>query len=390
MAEPALPPAPVFPALDSSIGAFLVGTILSVFLAGITSVQAFEYFTTFGKTDRKLLVGVVSVLVVIDLFHTAISCYTIYLWTVTHYGDLSSLINSPWSFTWDPFLTGVVTIIVQIFYAWRVFVVSRNKWLIPAVISVLSLLQFAFATGSTWMIYRLDSKFARFGEFRYGVAIWLLSAAVADILITGSLIFYLRRATKNDYQTSSPIVERIIRVTIETNGLTCIFAIVDAVLFVAMPKDSWHVLPNLSLVKLYFNGLLVSLNSRKALQVAAAQGRGRDDADDKNGGTPYGTPAPRYTATFGSVPNPQSQMHGCTTLSIAVRNVKHVEESQLDEDEGMHPDANGQYELHSVASRDVPAPPPHIYAVSTPQATAVRSQQQEQALKSGAVRQEWQ
>lgn len=78
------------------------------------------------------------------------------------------------------------------------------------------------------------------------------------------------------------------------------------------------------------------VNSRKALQVAAAQRRGRDDADDKNGGTPYGTPAPRYTATFGSVPNPQSQMHGGTTLSIAVRNVKHVEESQLDEDQGMH------------------------------------------------------
>lgn len=161
------------------------------------------------------------------------------------------------------------------------------------------------------------------------------------------------------------------------------------------------------------------VNSRKALQVAAAQGRGRDDADDKNGGTPYGTPAPRYTATFGSVPNPQSQMHGCTTLSIAVRNVKHVKESQIDEDKGMHvrrtttfcpslllhtdagtshfrrlcraqPDANGQHELHSVASRDAPAPPPHIYAVSPPQASAVRSQQQEQALMSGAVRQEWQ
>jgi hypothetical protein len=28
-----------------------------------------------------------------------ISCWTIYLWTVTHYGNLAYLMRSPWSFT---------------------------------------------------------------------------------------------------------------------------------------------------------------------------------------------------------------------------------------------------------------------------------------------------
>ncbi|GAA5856652.1 hypothetical protein JCM9279_004859 [Rhodotorula babjevae] len=306
MAE-AVPPA--FPPLDNSIGAF--GTILSVFLAGVTSVQAYSYFVWFGRTDRKLLVGIVSFLLVIDLFHSAISCYTIYATTVTHYGDLAFLVKCIWSFTWDPFLTGLVAFIVQIFYAWRVFVVSRKQWLIPTVIGVLSLLSFAFAIGSTWMIYRLNSEFARFHEFRYGVAIWLLAAAVADILITGSLIFYLRRASKGSGGHSSPIIERVIRVTLETNSITAIFAIVDAVLFVALPQDSWHVLPNLSLVKLYFNGLLVSLNSRKVVQQSSASG------SDK--ASPIGTPAPGCTATFGSVPNPNAgpHRHDITTLSIS-------------------------------------------------------------------------
>lgn len=85
---------------------------------------------------------------------------------------------------------------------------------------------------------------------------------VADILITGSLcvsssfwsfslsaasqltldpcsIFYLRRASKGSGGHSSPIIERVIRVTLETNSITAIFAIVDAVLFVALPQDSW-------------------------------------------------------------------------------------------------------------------------------------------------------
>jgi hypothetical protein len=51
----------------------LIGTILSVFLAGVTLTQCLEYFQNFGKSDRKYLVVLVSFLLVCDVFHTAIS-----------------------------------------------------------------------------------------------------------------------------------------------------------------------------------------------------------------------------------------------------------------------------------------------------------------------------
>ncbi|TNY17414.1 hypothetical protein DMC30DRAFT_120475 [Rhodotorula diobovata] len=387
MAEAALPPAPAFPPLDSSIGAFLIGTILGVFLAGVTSVQAYTYFSWFGKTDRKLISGVVVTLLVIDLFHTAISVYTIYLWTVTHYGDIAFLVKCPWSFTWDPFLTGLVAFIVQLFYAWRVFVVSRRSWCIPAVIGVLSLLSFAFAIGSTWTIYRLDSEFARFGEFRYGVAIWLLSAAVADILITGSLITYLRQAIKSDYQHSSPIVDRIIRCTVETNGITAVFAIIDAALFVALPQDSWHVLPNLSLVKLYFNGLLVSLNSRKVVE--QSQGSGSDKA------SPFGTPAPGYTATFGSVPNPNAGIHRheVTTLTISPAEGQVKTEASAEPELEPHPyQVRAYHNLSPQPTGRAAVPMQALPALPTPAATqqsAERPSSREYALSSGAVPSGW-
>ncbi|GAA5992149.1 hypothetical protein JCM11641_003255, partial [Rhodosporidiobolus odoratus] len=100
-------------------------------------------------------------------------------------------------------------------------------------------------------------------------------------------IWYLRQASNNDHQRSRSIVQRIIRITIETNGLTCLFAIADAILFVALPADSWHVVPNLSLVKLYFNGCLVSLNARTAFhQPTSGQFSGSYN--------PH-TPAPKYS-----------------------------------------------------------------------------------------------
>lgn len=58
-------------------------------------------------------------------------------------------------------------------------------------------------------------------------------------------------------------MSKILRNTIETNGLTLCIAILDALLFALFPQASWHVIPNLALVKLYFNSVLVSLNSRR-------------------------------------------------------------------------------------------------------------------------------
>ncbi|GAA5945091.1 hypothetical protein JCM10213_001555 [Rhodosporidiobolus nylandii] len=402
---------PAMPQMDDSIGAFLVGTIISIFLAGITAVQGLHYFDTFGRSDRKLLVGIVSFLMTTDVFHTAISCYTIYLWTVTNYGNLAIMVHSPWSFTWDPFLTGVVAFVVQSFYAWRVYIVSKRQWYIPAFIMVLSLLQLAFAAGSTWKIYLLNTEFARFGEFQYGVATWLLAAAAADIIITSSLIYYLRAATSNDHQRSTSIVQKIIRLTVETNGLTCLFAVADAILFVAMPAASWHVIPNLSLVKLYTNGCLVSLNARKAFQQPYPHSGAQLSGSYANGPAPKYSPGSNSAASPGLITpgglnssygasSPQNEKRGFTfglnrsrPGSGERRNIVngvHVEthtetvtrvasrDDSSDLEKGLDRDTAQAFELECVTHRadsqeeghHVVPTLPHAYAANAPQSTS--------------------
>ncbi|GAA5936289.1 hypothetical protein JCM21900_006160 [Sporobolomyces salmonicolor] len=251
-------------ALDSSVGAFAIGAFVSCFLAGITMVQVVEYFMLFGLKDKRVWLCIVCVLGVADVFHTAMSCYTIFLWSVMHFGDLAYLVTCPWSFTWDPALTGVVTAVVQLFYAYRVFVISKKQKIVPSVVCALTTLQLAFAIGSTWMITKLKF-FALFGEFKYGVGIWLMSAAAGDIIITSSMIHYLRGATRREYQHGYSIIGRLLINTVETNALTMMVAIGDAILFITMSYNSWHVIANLCLVKLYFNGLLVSRESSHSI-----------------------------------------------------------------------------------------------------------------------------
>lgn len=50
----------------------------------------------FGNSDRRIYFWVVTVLLIMDWAHTALSCYTIYLWLVQHFGDVAYLAISPW------------------------------------------------------------------------------------------------------------------------------------------------------------------------------------------------------------------------------------------------------------------------------------------------------
>lgn len=157
---------------------------------GITSSQCFTYYTSF-PSDRRVYKWTVGGLLVLDLFHTAISrcvpfllgsyaslivtSYTVYYWGVTSFGDLSVLGKSPRSFTIEsvrlsllpgrdahsytrPFMTGVAAAVVQIFCscfylrrssadlspadAYRVYVVGGRKLWVPLLILLCSAVQF--------------------------------------------------------------------------------------------------------------------------------------------------------------------------------------------------------------------------------------------------------
>ncbi|GAA5917174.1 hypothetical protein JCM5296_005590 [Sporobolomyces johnsonii] len=247
---------------DGSVGAFVVGTALSTFLLGITSCQAFEYFRTFPN-DKRLYWWLVVGLCVLDWAHSAISMYTIYDWTVTNFANPANLIHCPWSFAVDPAMTGVAAFVCQIFYAYRVYIVGKRNLVIPIIICTLSALSLGFACGATGMIFHLV-LFSRFQEWTYGVSLWLAGAALCDIIITTSLVYFLAKSKTGMLQTNN-ILNRLIELIISTNGLTAAVALIDAVLFGVL-STSYHVTANLCLVKLYFNSLLVSLNARAELE----------------------------------------------------------------------------------------------------------------------------
>ncbi|EEB95343.1 hypothetical protein MPER_05698, partial [Moniliophthora perniciosa FA553] len=112
------------------------------------------------------------------------------------------------------------------------------------------------------------------------VLVWLVGQCVADVAITLILVEYLwvvvffflfslanpicRRKHKTGFHSSDQLVDRIIRMTVQTGLTTSLCAVADLILYLVNPTGL-HLIFNFPLAKLYTVSLMSSLNSRAAV-----------------------------------------------------------------------------------------------------------------------------
>ncbi|KAE9390870.1 hypothetical protein BT96DRAFT_801391, partial [Gymnopus androsaceus JB14] len=103
------------------------------------------------------------------------------------------------------------------------------------------------------------------------VIMWLVGECLGDIAITCVLYsFVLALLTricshkhKTGFEASDVLVDRIIRLTVQTGLITACCATLDIVFFLTDPTGI-HLIFNFPLAKLYTNSVMSSLNSRGA------------------------------------------------------------------------------------------------------------------------------
>ncbi|KAF5335631.1 hypothetical protein D9758_014797 [Tetrapyrgos nigripes] len=103
--------------------------------------------------------------------------------------------------------------------------------------------------------------FAKFDDFRAAPIIWLMTSALADVVIAIYLVYALAKK-KSNLSILNDQVDRIIRISIQTGAITAIGAATDAIVFIILPHSTVFFAWDLCLSKLYTNTLLSSLNAR--------------------------------------------------------------------------------------------------------------------------------
>ncbi|KAJ7600786.1 hypothetical protein C8J56DRAFT_1038418 [Mycena floridula] len=222
-------------------GPMLVGFVLNILLYGIMITQVYLYFTTF-KRDKAWMKILVSVLFVADTMNAIFDFIYIYNSVIVHFDDVPFLMNADWVFATDPGLTGIIACIMQVFFAWRIKVLTNNTWLACVVVS------FAIAGGVGGIITAVEveriTAFVDFRKFKSVVILWLAAECICDALIASILVWHLvssypsGRKRKTGFQISDELVDRIIRLTMQTGFLTALCATLDLCFFLSDPTGT--------------------------------------------------------------------------------------------------------------------------------------------------------
>jgi len=171
----------------------------------------------------------VALLFTADSVNTILDIVFLYRYLITNFGNATYAAHANNEFATDPVLVSLIGFMTQLFFAWRVWKLtnSRFAWVAPLAIVAIGFLSFISAIGTTVGVV-IVRDFALFQKFQVAVIIWLAGAAVADAIITVSLIITLHKARTGFSQTDD-IITKLIRGTLQTGLLTASFALIDLI-----------------------------------------------------------------------------------------------------------------------------------------------------------------
>ncbi|KAF8508407.1 hypothetical protein JB92DRAFT_638881 [Gautieria morchelliformis] len=246
------------PSLQLFYGPLMIGVFLNCILYGVLIVQTFLYFQTYKKDAASFRLFVVY-LFILETINTACDMILLYEPLIIQFGQPHAEMFFPIMLAASPVLTVAMSTPIQIFTAWRISVIARSRPM-AIVICILAVMSFAGGIWTTIRVadYRLLSRKPDLNE---SALLWFISSGLADMLITGSLIFSLSRR-RTGHESTDISINRIIRLTIQTGAVTMIFALIDLMTFLISPTTAINFVWDFALSKLYTNALLSTLNAR--------------------------------------------------------------------------------------------------------------------------------
>ncbi|KIM79500.1 hypothetical protein PILCRDRAFT_823410 [Piloderma croceum F 1598] len=267
---------------NTTWGVVLIGIVLASILFGITWVQTYIYYTSYGGDSRslKLLVGILWVL---DCAHTAVITHTVYFGVITHVGEPETSVV--WSKAGEIYLTvcdissntdrpfnslavrqSSIAWIVQIFLIVRIWHMSRGIVRYATVTILFLISALSFATGFAYASRILEIKVvARVAEAMNLMNVALGSTVAGDILLTICMSFLLSRS-RTGIERTDTLVNTLIKYTVRNGLITSACALLVVIMNAALPRTQAFLAFYSLLSKLYANTLLSTLNARNVLR----------------------------------------------------------------------------------------------------------------------------
>ncbi|KAH9843530.1 uncharacterized protein C8Q71DRAFT_864104 [Rhodofomes roseus] len=225
-------------------GPQLLGVFFNWGLLGVLTVQCYAYHDNF-KTDRLSLKSLVLGVLTYEWVQTGVITAAAMQIYVYDYGNVLSVLEFHNTWFSATIMCGLISAVVQTYFAWRIFKLSRSRVL-----------------GGSMAVFIVAEKAegiasALHGQLLTVSILWLAGAVVVDVLIAVCMTYLLLR-NKTGIASTDAIINRMIRLVFETGTLTAnVKPLHETLVYQA---------PALILTKMYSNTLLTNLNSRVYLR----------------------------------------------------------------------------------------------------------------------------
>ncbi|KAJ8692918.1 hypothetical protein PTI98_010183 [Pleurotus ostreatus] len=255
--------------LTDSFGAMLVGALITMMMYGITNLQTYFYYYAYPKDPLRLKL-LVTALWVLDTLHVILMGHALYYYLIKSYGIPSQLEEGTSTLFTSVAVNVLMAFVVQWFFSVRIFQLRTGKITLCLAIATAFFVFAHFCFGIEMVILSFVKKrFDRLSELNYIAALpFAVAAILSDVLVAASLC-YLLGSTKTDFDDTRNILNKLIIWSINRCVLTSAVAIIETIVFVAVPHSLYYFAFDFIIGKLYVNSLLAAFNSRKSLHGSA-------------------------------------------------------------------------------------------------------------------------
>ncbi|KAJ7470203.1 hypothetical protein B0H11DRAFT_2041807 [Mycena galericulata] len=229
-------------------------------LFGALTVQLYLYYQAFPN-DRPFIKSLVYIVYSLQLVQTIMTAVDAFASFGSGFDNDVALTALNFSWFSSPIVTSMISLIVQSFYAFRLYNFSKSR-IIPVLIVTASL-AVSVAGFITGQFYREAGYVTAINTRRtlISVGVWLSGSAMIDVVIALSMTYYLI-ISDTGFRKTHALISKVIRLTIETGSLTASVALVTVILYFVFPDNGYFSPTMMFMPALYANTLLAVLNSR--------------------------------------------------------------------------------------------------------------------------------
>ncbi|KAH9893999.1 hypothetical protein C8Q73DRAFT_790582 [Cubamyces lactineus] len=240
--------------LDSTLGAWLLGTFFGILLQGTVYHQTYRYFRLYPKDPMYFKIWVV-VVVIIETLNTALTMHASYVYLIRNYFNPISLFENP---VWQaihgievslPIPGSLAAVVSQSFFARRIYLINRRY----TVVAIASMLCF-FAFSGFYIAFSV--KLLKSENLSDGLkSSWMAStgsclAMTGDLLVTSVLIYALR-TSRTGIKRTDTILDLLIAYAISTGLVICVFNVLNIAFSLAFTDNLIYTAFSIVLTKSY-------------------------------------------------------------------------------------------------------------------------------------------